>query len=345
MFKRKWLGLQFFAGEGAPSASGAGTGDGAASGVNAVTPGQQRLLELGVPADKIRKRAYKSASAPNTSAESATASEAKTERTDKQAAAAENTTPTETKTDGEAAKISWDEFMADPENNKRMQSIVQSRLRSAKNAEESLNKLTPAVEVLARKYKLDPENMDYDALAKAISDDDSYYEDKALEMGVSVETAKKIDQKERNEAREKVQNARTLQEERITQHFQNLEQQAEGMKKVFPNFDLRKELQNPVFARMTHPNVGISVEDAYHAVHRKEIQSVAMQVTAEKTAEKISNAIQAGSRRPDESGTSSQGPSVSTFNYRAASKEQREAFKKSLRDKWARGEKVYPGQN
>ena len=221
---------------------------------------------------------------------------------------------------------------------------MQSRLKTAKTAEENLNKLAPAVEVLARKYNLDPTNIDYDALTKAINDDDDYYENKALEMGVSVETAKKIDKQERDTAREKAQAERTIQEQRFQQHFIKLEQQAEAMKKVFPNFDLRTELQNPAFARMTHPNVGISVEDAYYAVHRNEIQTASMQMAAQKTAEKISNAIQAGSRRPDEAGTSSQAPSVSTFDYRNASKEQREALKKRIRDAAARGEKLYPGQ-
>ena len=62
MFKNKWLNLQLFAGEGA----GDGGGEGAATGESAVDPGQQRLLELGVPADKIRKnRAYK----PNVTAQ------------------------------------------------------------------------------------------------------------------------------------------------------------------------------------------------------------------------------------------------------------------------------------
>ena len=116
------------------------------------------------------------------------------------------------------------------------------------------------------------------------------------------------------------------------------------MKKVFPNFDLRTELQNPAFARMTSPNVGISVEDAYYAIHRIELQTAAMQKTAQKTAQKISNSIQAGSRRPVEAGASGQAPSVTTFDYSKASREQREAFKKDLRERMARGEKVYPGK-
>ena len=333
------LNLQLFAGEGT---GGEGGGEGATSGENATAAAEQKLRELGVPEDKIRKRASKVASKMPTTAANTAPVEQKTEETKAETAPPQDN-PTEEKAEA-PARMSWDEIMKDPEYNEQMQAVVRSRLKSAKGAEEALGKMTPALEVLARKYGLDPANMDYDALAKKINDDDSYYEEKALEMGVSVDTAKKIDQMERNTEREKAQNERTLQEQKIQQHFIKLEQQAEAMKKVFPNFDLRKELQNPNFARMTSPNVGISVEDAYYAIHRNEIQTAAMQVTARKTAEKISNAIQSGSRRPDESGVSSQAPSVNTFDYRNASREQREALKKRIRDAAARGEKLYPGQ-
>ncbi|MEE0968152.1 MAG: hypothetical protein U0M06_02110, partial [Clostridia bacterium] len=308
------LNLQLFAGEGA---SGTGEGGGqATSGENATVAAEQRLRELGVPEDKIRKRASKVASNMPTQTAKTEIVEQKTEETKEQSAPAD--TPTE-ETQGTPARMSWDEIMKDPEYNKQMQAVVQSRLKSAKTAEENFAKLTPALELLARKYNLDPSNMDYDALTKAINDDDGYYEDIALEMGVSVETAKKIDMQGRNTAREKAQSERTLREQMIQQHIDRLEQQGNELKKVFPNFDLRKELENPAFARMTAPGKGImSVEDAYHAVHRNEIQTAAMQVTAQKTAEKISNAIQAGSRRPDESGTSSQGPSSVRFDYSKA---------------------------
>ena len=333
MFNNKWLNLQLFAGEGA----GDGGGEGAATGVPAVDPGQQRLMELGVPESKIRKnRAYKlNTPAPKPAA---AGQEKAPEQKAEQAAAAEN--PTEEKKTDASARMSWEEIMKDPEYNKQMQAVVQSRLRSAKGAEETLGKLAPALELLARKHGQDPANMDYEALAKAISDDGSYYEDKALEMGVSVETAMRIDQQERETARQQREQQRTLEQQKFQQHIMRLEQQGEALKKVFPNFDLRKELQNPAFARMTSPNVGISVEDAYYAVHRSEIQAAAMQVIAQKTAQKISNSIQAGNRRPSENGTSGQAPSVTTFDYSRASREQREALKKRIRS----GEKIYPGQ-
>ena len=336
MKNEKWLNLQLFAGEGT---GGEGGGEGATTGDNANADAGQRLRELGVPEDKIRRRARYAAKAPETQAK--TEEEPKAAEENVQDAAAEN--PTEEKTET-PARMSWDEIMADPEYNRQMQAVVQSRLKSAKGAEESLAKLTPALELLARKHNLDPSKMDYDALAKAISDDDSYYEEKALQMGTSVETAKKIDQQERDTARQKRQEAITLEDQRIRNHFIGLENQAKEMQKIVPGFNLQTELKNPAFLRMTSPNVGISVRDAYYAVHHDEMQTAAMQATAKATAQKISNNIQAGQRRPDENGISGQAPSATTFDYRNASREQREAFKKDLRARMARGEKVYPGQ-
>jgi len=350
MAKNKWFWLQLFAGEGAGAGNSAGAGasggeggDGAVSGGNSADAGHQRLLELGVPADKIRRnRAYKLDASTPKPAEAEQVKE--TEQKPEQAAAAEN--PTEENTDpATPARMSWDEIMADPEYNKQMQATIKARLKTAGAAADALAKMAPALEVLARKHGQDPANPDYEALAKAINDDDAYYEDKALEMGVSVETAKRMDQQERDTARQKREEAITLEQQRIQNHFMNLEQQGEALKKVFPGFNLRTELQNPVFARMVAPGVGImSVEDAYKAVHRKEIEAAQSQVIAQKTTQMISNAIQAGSRRPDENGTSGQSASVTTFDYSKASKEQREALKREIYAARARGEKLYPGR-
>ena len=348
MAKNKWFWLQLFAGEGGGAGAGTGGasageggGDGAVSGDNGLAAEDQRLLELGVPEEKLRKRAQRAkAKLPEGAVRTAPMTQAKPQE---QVATAEN--PTEEKPEENApARMSWDEIMADPEYNKQMQAVVQSRLRNAKAAEEALAKLTPALEVLARKHGLDADKMDYDAMAKAINDDDAFYEEKALEMGVTLETAKRIDQQEREHARQQKEEARNLEQQKLRNHFMRLEQQGEALKKVFPKFDLRTELKNPVFARMTSPNVGVSVEDAYHAVHRKEIMQAGMQVTAQQTAQKISNAIQAGSRRPDENGTSGQSASVTTFDYSKASKAQREALKQQIRAAAARGEKLYPGR-
>lgn len=336
MFLQKWRWLQLFAGE----SGGDGSGEGAETGVSDADAGHKRLLELGVPADKIRKnRAYRAPAAEPARQEAA-------QEAQEQAAAAEEVETTKTAPAAEAAqRMTWEQIMADPEYNRQMQQTVQARLRTARAAEENLGKLTPALELLARQYGQDPAKIDYDALAQAISNDDAHYEQQALEMGTDVDTAKKMDQKQRETARQQRIEAQNLEQQRIQQHFQRLEQQGQELKKIFPQFDLATELRNPAFARMTAPGTGImSVEDAYRAVHRAEIEAAAMQVTAQKAAEKLSNSIQAGQRRPAEAGTSGQAPSVTTFDYRSASRDQREALKKRILSEAANGRKVYPGQ-
>ena len=301
MAYHKWLiDLQLFAGE------GEGGGEGAASGEkSAVDAGQQKLQELGVPAEKLRKRANR----PEKKLPDAAAHTAQGKRTAAQDAAAEKTEGPET---GAPPRLSWEEIMADPEYNREMQAVVRARL----NAER------------ARSEKSGDR-------ATAAGDSPEPAADRATAAGDSPEPAADRDTRERGEAEAR-------ERQRFAAHIRMLEQQGGAMKAAFPGFDLRRELQNPVFARMTSPNVGISVEDAYYAVHRREIQTAAMQVTAQKTAQKISNAIQAGQRRPAENGTSGQAASVTTFDYSKASRAQREALKQRIRAAAARGEKLYP---
>lgn len=340
--------LQLFADGGSGGDGGAsGAGDGAETAeATAVDAERQRLLELGVPADKLDKRArysakgHKEQSAPTSQPNETQDAAAKSPTDD----AKDDDDAVESHDAEKPKRMTWDEIMADPEYNKEMQSVIQSRLKREKTSEETLSKLTPALEVLSRKYGLDPANLDYDALAKAVSDDSDYYENRALEMGVPVETAKRIDQQERDAARQKKAEQDALERQRIEQHIQKMQREGEALKQVFPSFDLRQELTNPVFVRLTSPGVGLSVEDAYYAVHRREIQSASMEVAAQKTAEKLSNAIRSGTGRPQENGTSGKAPSVTSFDYKNASRDQREALKRRIREAAARGEKLYPGQ-
>lgn len=342
MKKLFWLKLQFFGGEGASAGASSGTGEGgaqAASGENASAAAEQRLRELGVPSDKAKKRASRVASAMPTATPSAVASDLSATAVD------EKNAPQK-----EEKRLNFDEMLkanADYNNafNQRMQAAVNARLKNererSKKANDALGVMAPAIEVMARKYGLDAKNMDYAALAKAIENDDAYYEDKAVEMGTSIDTAKRVDQMERAEERRKEAERISIEQQKMRNYFISLDNQERAMQKIFPNFNLKNELRNPAFARMVNPKVGISVEDAYYAVHRQELQAASMQVAVQKTAEQMSNAIASGTKRPVESGATVQAPSVTTFDYKNASREQREAFKKDLRAKMARGEKVY----
>ena len=333
--------LQLFAGDGAGDGGDGGNG-GVDTGVTGHNPDDQRLLELGVPKNKLPKRnvAYQKA-AP---AKAEVADQPEAEQSDEgQSHAAEN--PAE----GEKThRMTWDEIKNDPEYkaafDKETNSLIRSRLRSAKVAEENMATLMPALEVLARNMGMDMENIDYGKLADAINGDRSYYEDMALEKGDSVEKVMKDDQDARATRRGEIAQQKSAEETAFEAHVDALYEQGNQLKKLFPSFDLRTELQNPVFRRMTAPGEGLmSVEEAYRAVHRKELEAAAAQVTAQMTAQQISNAIQSGSRRPQEHGTTGQSPTVTTFDYSKMSKEDRARHDAWVRSELRAGRKPRPG--
>lgn len=285
-------------------------GSAAETGVESADAGHKRLLELGVPAEKLRKdRAYK-VPAPEAAP-------------DVQDAAAQVTqTP---------HRMSWDEVRADPEYSEKMQQMMRQRVKNVKQAEDALQTLNPALQVMARAYGLDGEKLDYAALSDAIRGDDRLYEKQARQLGVSTELARRLD---RMEAVQQSQH-NTLRNAAMKDHYDALVRQGEALQQRLPGFDIRKELTDPAFLRLTAPNVGLSVEDAYYALHRRDLQ--------QQTALQISNAIRSGSMRPEENGMGGHGPALTTFDYRNASREQREALKNAIRTAGARGEKLYPG--
>lgn len=336
-----WL-LQLFADGGEGSAAGSDSGAAAAPVVNGADDGHQRLRELGVPENKIRKnKSYKAPAKVASSPPSESAAPAA--ELDQQL---DTAPPPE---DTEAPKrMTWDEIKSDPEYAEHLNSMMRDRVKKAKGAESAMEKLTPALEQLAKIYGLDATKLDYDALADKIGNDDRFYEQRGMELGVEPGIARKLDQfdlmQERKAAEEKA-NQESVQDQAMQEHYSKLVQQGEELKKLFPNFDLQAELKNPVFMRMTAPGVGLmSVEDAYRAVHRKEIEQAAVAATAQRTAENISNAIRSGTMRPAENGSGQKAPSVSAFDYTKASKGEREALKQRIRLAAARGEKIYPGQ-
>lgn len=87
--------------------------------------------------------------------------------------------------------------------NQRVQDTVQKRLKASKETVDKFNALAPTLEMLGKKYGVDA--TDIDALSKAIQDDDAYYEEEALEKGITVEQLKEILADYRKRAEEKQQ--------------------------------------------------------------------------------------------------------------------------------------------
>lgn len=344
MQMEKWHYLQLFADGGAS----AGAGEGSASGDNsAAAAGQQQqtqadmLAALGVPPEKIRAK-YKTAVMGG-----------------QQAAAAQPEAQTQQGTDNgenpvqQPQRMTWDEIKKDPEYNRQMQDMVQKRVQKYKQREDQISGL---LGVMAQRYGIDaadPEKLDIEALTKAISDDDDYYEKRGLEMGVSAEMAKHIANLERKAARADAIEKENSEQRAIAAHLQRLEEQAEAFKATVPGFDLRTELSDPTFARLTSPNVGLSVEDAYFAMHRQEIQQAqaqqakaAVQAAAAQTKAAVASSIQAGQRRPTENAANAQASSVLSVNDpRNMTPQQRAELKVRIRQAAARGVVLMPDGN
>ena len=214
----------------------------------------------------------------------------------------------------------------------RTQDTIQKRLKSSKETVEKYNALAPTLEILAKKYGVDA--ADIAALNKAIEEDDTYFEDEALEKGITVQQLKEIRSMERENADLKRQMQEQQTKENANKLYAGWMNQAEETQKVYPSFDLRTEMNNPKFVDLLRSN--IDVRTAYEVLHKDEIIPAAMQFTAKTVESKIAKKIAAQGARPAENGMSSGSAAVVKSDVSQLSKEDRREIARRV----ARGEKI-----
>lgn len=214
----------------------------------------------------------------------------------------------------------------------RMQDTIQKRLKGQKETVDKYNALTPTLEMLAKKYGVEASNIE--ALNKAIEEDDSYYEEEALEKNMSVQQLKEIKKMERENADLKRQMQEQERQDNANRLYAKWMQESEAVKSVYPSFDLRTELQNPRFTDLLRSNV--DVRTAYEVLHKDEIIPAAMQFTAKTVEQKLTNKIIANGARPTENGNSSQSAAVVKSDVSQLTKADRAEINRRV----ARGEKI-----
>lgn len=214
----------------------------------------------------------------------------------------------------------------------KVQDTIQKRLKNSKEAVDKYNELAPTLDMLARKYGVDAS--DIKALNKAIEEDDTYYEDEALEKGISVEQLKNIKKMERENAELKREIEERANRERAERDVAIWMEQAKEASKMFPGLDLGEELKNPQFINLL--KTGVGVDTAYFAIHHRELVPQAMQFTAKQVEQKLTNKIIAGGKRPAENGINSQSSAVVKGDVLQLSKEDRAEIIRRV----ARGEKI-----
>ena len=215
----------------------------------------------------------------------------------------------------------------------RMQDTIKNRLKGQKETVDKYNALAPTLETLAKKYGVDAS--DINALNKAIEEDDAYYEEEALQKGVTVEQLKEFKKMERENAELKKlrdeQNAKEAAEKKVATWVEESKQ----VKALYPQFDLKSELQNSKFAELLRVP-GVDVRTAYELAHKDEIIAGAMQFTAKAVEKKITDKIAANGARPTENGLSSQSASLTKNDVSQFTKSDILDIQRRI----ARGEKV-----
>ena len=213
-----------------------------------------------------------------------------------------------------------------------MQNTVRQRLKGNQDTVDKYTTLSPVLDLLAKKYGVDAS--DTKALAAAIEDDDSLYEDAALKNGTSPSEEKRFSKLTRQNQQLLQQINDQKQAEQASQQMQVWEQQASEARKIYPNLDMNKEAKNPQFRQLLM--AGIDVGTAYLAVHKDEVLGGAMQHAAQTAAQKVANSVIANGSRPSENGMASQSAAVTKIDPSLMTREERRA----LIQRSARGENI-----
>ena len=214
----------------------------------------------------------------------------------------------------------------------KMQDTIQKRLKGTKDTVDKYNALAPTLETLAKKYGVDP--TDIEALNHAIDEDNTFFEDEALEKGISVEQLKEIRKIERENADLKKQMREQSVRENADRIYAGWLEQSDALKQIYPNFDLDAEIKNPRFVDLLKNNV--DVRTAYEVLHKDDIIRGAMQFTADTVQTKLANNIIAGRNRPSENGIGQTSPAVVKNDVSQLSRADREEIIRRV----ARGEKI-----
>ena len=192
----------------------------------------------------------------------------------------------------------------------RIQAAIQQRFKNQQDYKKQLDAVQPILQTLGGRYGLNAEDV----------------------AGIADRLLQEPDHAQNPEPAETPAASRDY----LQEHVRDVNAQAEALKKEFPGFDLMAEMQNPAFVRMTSPGVGMSVKDAYFAVHGQEIQRDSMLYAAQQAGERVAASVMAGASRPRENGLDPAGSADMGVNVQSMDRKTRAEYRRRIRS----GEKI-----
>ena len=221
-----------------------------------------------------------------------------------------------------------------------VQRAIQDRLKNHADLQKQLDELKPILEAGRKIYGVE----DVAALKDAIEKDERLVqmeEDEAEAAGMTVEAFRTMRQLEEENRRHTEMEQQSIQEQMLRGHYQKLVQQAEEFRKQVPDFDLQEALKDPQFMRLTGPNVGVSVEQAFYAINGKNVAAASMKAGMERAQKQLGQTIRAQGMRPVEGAAHGQGQPAAQapMDFRSMSRADRERFRNQVKA----GRVVIPG--
>lgn len=213
--------------------------------------------------------------------------------------------------------------------------IMGRRLKGTEDIVAKYNKLAENFDLLAARYGLDANAPDFvDKLVGEQANDEGFYEDAALEQGLTVAQLKE----QRRILRENAQLKAQIQERENQKAGEAVlakwQKEAEELKAVYQDFDLARELQNEQFRTLLGSN--IPIRTAFEVVHRDEILPAAMQYSAKQAEKKVSASVLANKNRPQEGALGGQ----SAATYKSDVSQLTDADMREINARVMRGERI-----
>lgn len=231
----------------------------------------------------------------------------------------------------EGKKAAFDElikgdYKEDFEN--RVRAIIDRRFKTV-NAE--LASVRPIMALLRQRYEIEDGADSAKAVLKALRNDEAYWSAGADEVGMKPAQYRRLMQAEAESRELRALLSSQQTKERTAELYRVLNEQYMQMRKRYPDFDLREELQrSPRFGMLLER--GIDMQTAYQVCHQDELLTQAAQQAENQTLSRV----RANRARPNENGSGGTQPVKLSSD---PSKWSREQFREVGR-RVSRGERI-----
>lgn len=199
--------------------------------------------------------------------------------------AGEGTGNEPTREEWEAVKKQYKKFFGED-----VHASVNERFKNQADATKQLERQQKVLDVMMKNAGVNT----FEELEEAVNSD--ALEEEAAEKDIPVEVLRQMKELEAANA----QHIEAEQKEKNRAHIAGLIQQGMELQKIYPDFDIYKELQNPDFVKYTSPAVGMSVKRAFNAIHGEELQAQTLAMGVQAGKNQTANAIRANGMRPVE---------------------------------------------